>query len=132
MPMDNRALGRTGENSAAMYLEKNGFRIIGRNVYVGRSEIDIIAENGVSLIFVEVKTRRQYPDVRRPFGRPAAAVNYKKRETLLASVRRYLYENKEIRKNLRPRIDIIEVYVDPKCPVYRLLDIKHFPNAVHY
>ena len=54
--MDNRSFGRVGENSAALYLQEKGFNIIGRNVYVGRCEIDIIAENGDLLLFVEVKT----------------------------------------------------------------------------
>jgi len=129
--MDNRSFGRVGENSAALYLQKNGFNIIGRNVYVGRCEIDIIAENGDLLLFVEVKTRRQKPDVKSIYGRPASAVDREKRKNLLSSVKRYLCENRESTEAYQPRIDIIEVYVDPSDKVYRVLDIRHFPNAVH-
>ena len=131
VPVNNRSFGRIGENSAALYLEKKGFNIVGRNVYVGRFEIDIIAENGELLLFVEVKTRRQTPDSKGCYGRPASAVNYQKRASLLSAVRRYLYENKENTRQYQPRIDIIEVYVDPASHVYRTLDIRHFPNAVH-
>lgn len=129
--MDNRSFGRVGENSAAIYLEKNGFNIIGRNVYVGRCEIDIIAENGDLLLFVEVKTRRQAPDVKNIYGRPASAVDREKRQNLMSAVRRYLHENRKETEAFQPRIDIIEVYVDPSEKAYKVLDIRHFPNAVH-
>lgn len=129
--MDNRSFGRVGENSAAIYLEKNGFNIIGRNVYVGRCEIDIIAENGDLLLFVEVKTRRQAPDVKSIYGRPASAVDREKRQNLMSAVRRYLHENRKETEAFQPRIDIIEVYVDPSEKAYKVLDIRHFPNAVH-
>ena len=129
--MDNRSFGRVGENSAAIYLEKIGFNIIGRNVYVGRCEIDIIAENGDLLLFVEVKTRRQAPDVKSIYGRPASAVAREKRQNLMSAVRRYLHENRKETEAFQPRIDIIEVYVDPSEKAYKVLDIRHFPNAVH-
>ena len=129
--MDNRSFGRVGENSAAIYLEKNGFNIIGRNVYVGRCEIDIIAENGDLLLFVEVNTRRQAPDVKSIYGRPASAVDREKRQNLMSAVRRYLHENRKETEAFQPRIDIIEVYVDPSEKAYKVLDIRHFPNAVH-
>lgn len=129
--MDNRSFGRVGENSAAIYLEKIGFNIIGRNVYVGRCEIDIIAENGDLLLFVEVKTRRQAPDVKSIYGRPASAVDREKRQNLMSAVRRYLHENRKETEAFQPRIDIIEVYVDPSEKAYKVLDIRHFPNAVH-
>jgi putative endonuclease len=51
-------VGAWGEGVAAVFLEQNGYRIIGRNVRPDRrDEIDIIARIGASLVFVEVKTR---------------------------------------------------------------------------
>lgn len=129
--MNNRGFGRTGEISAALYLEKKGFEIVGRNIYVGRCEIDVIAKNDELLLFVEVKTRRQKPGVKTVYGRPASAVNHTKRQNMLDAAKRYLYKNREATKDLQPRIDIIEVYVDPNDSAYRVLDIMHFPNAVH-
>ena len=52
------ALGRDGEQLVAERLESKGFRIVGRNVRVGRLELDIIAERAGLLVFVEVRTRR--------------------------------------------------------------------------
>ena len=129
--MNNRGFGRTGEISAALYLEKQGFEIVGRNVYVGRCEIDVIAKTSELLVFVEVKTRRQKPGARSIYGRPASAVDSTKRKNMLDAAKRYLYENREETRDLQPRLDIIEVYVDPDDSAYRVLDIMHFPNAVH-
>lgn len=129
--MNNRSFGHIGENSAVLYLQSQGFELVGKNVYVGKCEIDIIAKNDDLLIFAEVKTRRQIPDKPSLYGRPASAVNFSKRKNMLDAAIRYIYENKEFCSALQPRIDIIEVYVDPSSEGYKVLDIKHFPNAVH-
>jgi putative endonuclease len=50
--------GREGEALVAERLESRGFRLVGRNVRVGRLELDIIAEHDGLLVFVEVRTRR--------------------------------------------------------------------------
>ena len=129
--MNKRSFGHVGENSAALYLKDHGFEIVEKNVYVGKCEIDIIAKKHDLIVFAEVKTRRQIPDKPSPYGRPASAVNFTKRKNMLDAAVRYIYENKEVCRDLQPRIDIIEVYVDPSSEAYRVLDIKHFPNAVH-
>jgi putative endonuclease len=54
---DPHSLGQSGENQAASFLAKNGYRIACRNWRWGRNEIDIIAENEDFIVFVEVKTR---------------------------------------------------------------------------
>ncbi len=53
---DIRQLGRTGENLAAKFLQKKGFRILERNFHAHGGEIDIVAVEGNFLVFVEVKT----------------------------------------------------------------------------
>ena len=126
-----KALGARGEEIACNHLESQGYRVTGRNVRGGHDEIDIIAENGDLLLFVEVKTRRQAPDVKNIYGRPASAVDREKRQNLMSAVRRYLHENRKETEAFQPRIDIIEVYVDPSEKAYKVLDIRHFPNAVH-
>jgi putative endonuclease len=54
-------LGDFGERVAAHRLEAQGMRIIGRNLREGRIEIDLLAEDGDDLVFVEVRTRRGEP-----------------------------------------------------------------------
>lgn len=79
MPTDRRKFGDSGEYQAAAFLARRGFRVLGRNVRLGRlGEIDIIAldSNGV-LVFIEVKTRRDAT-----FGRPEEALTPSKIRTL--------------------------------------------------
>lgn len=125
--MDKKTLGNLGENCAAEYLSKKGYHIIGRNVYIGHAEIDIIAENDTTIVFTEVKTRRQYPDKFNIFPRPADAVDERKRACLIRAVEGYSRENKSEKS---PRIDIIEVYADPSTDAFAVLDVLHFESAV--
>lgn len=125
--MDKKTLGNLGESCAAEYLSKKGYHIIGRNVYIGHAEIDIIAENDTSIVFAEVKTRRQYPDKFNIFPRPADAVDERKRACLIRAVEGYSRENKSEKS---PRIDIIEVYADPSTDAFAVLDVLHFESAV--
>ncbi|MCK9518253.1 MAG: YraN family protein [Dehalococcoidia bacterium] len=56
-------LGAFGERLAVHRLEAAGLRIVARNVRVPAGEIDILAEDGDDLVFVEVRTRRSIPGV---------------------------------------------------------------------
>ena len=66
--------GRAADEVAARHLQSRGWRVLGRNVRVGRGELDIIARRGPVLAFVEVKARRS--DV---CGSPEDAVSPRKR-----------------------------------------------------
>ena len=57
--MNTLDVGRFGEDSAAIFLKKNGYRIVERNIHVSHNEIDIIARDKNYLVFVEVKTLRR-------------------------------------------------------------------------
>ena len=52
------ALGRSGEDVAARFLSRHGFRVIDRNVRIGRGELDIVAVSDSLLLFVEVKSHK--------------------------------------------------------------------------
>lgn len=107
--------GRQGEAQAERFLKKAGLSIVARNVRVGRDEIDLIARQGDTLVFAEVKTRSG-----EAFGRPAAAVDRTKRRRLSRAAVRFLKKRK-----LRPpyiRFDVVEVIGDPPR-------IRHIPNA---
>jgi putative endonuclease len=76
----NRAeRGRAGEDAAAALLQAHGYRIVGRNVRLPGGEIDIIARDGDTIVFVEVKARGGAA-----FGGALRAVDARKRATLRA------------------------------------------------
>jgi len=112
--------GEWGERAAARMLKKKGYRILGRRVTVGtRDELDIVAQEGEVVVFIEVKTRRT-----EAFGRPASAVDRAKRHTLSRAAVRYL---KAARCGpVSFRFDVVEVVGNPgtRTPV-----IRHIENA---
>jgi putative endonuclease len=67
-------LGAWGEQLAARRLKRHGYRIIARNYRAAGAEIDLIALDGDTVVFIEVKTRRN-----RACGDPAEAVDQRKR-----------------------------------------------------
>lgn len=73
--MNNIQIGNIGEEAAADYLCKEGYVILERNYRRSIGEIDIIANNKETLVFVEVKTRSNTR-----YGFPAEAVHYHKRQ----------------------------------------------------
>ncbi|EAX48690.1 protein of unknown function UPF0102 [Thermosinus carboxydivorans Nor1] len=74
-------MGKMGENAAADYLARNGYKILMRNYRCRIGEIDIVAERQGTIVFVEVKTRSS-----EKFGFPAEAVNYRKQQKLSAQL----------------------------------------------
>lgn len=97
-------LGNKGEDLAAEFLKQKGCRIISRNFKTPMGEIDIIAQDGKTLVFVEVKTRTD-----NSFGRPFEAVNRRKREKLRKVALCYL---KHIKRDVPARFDVLSIEVD--------------------
>lgn len=124
--MNKQNTGRIGEKLAADYLRKKGYEILGMNVRVGHGELDIVARQGEYLVFTEVKTRHAVPGEQSVYGTPAAAVDRKKQENLVKSAEEYLKRNESVRE-LYPRIDVVEVYLDESD---QPAAIEHYENAV--
>ena len=82
---DRRVLGRQGEDLAAEHLRKAGYRILDRNVRSRLGEIDIVALDGVCIVFVEVRKRRSDA-----YGGAAASITGAKRARLIAAAQIYL------------------------------------------
>ncbi len=122
--MKSYDIGLAGEESAALFLEKSGYTIRGRRVRVGRSEIDIIAEDDSYIVFAEVKTRRVSSD---EIISPATAVNLKKQGYLVRGIEEYLLSHKPEKY---VRIDVIEVLVSADGDGYSPVEIRHIKNAV--
>jgi putative endonuclease len=82
-----QAIGRWGENLAAGYLERNGYKILERNARTPYGEIDLVARRGGIVSFVEVKTRTN-----RAFGLPEVSVTPRKQAHMLAAAEHYSAE----------------------------------------
>ena len=98
---EKRQLGFSGESKAAAFLKKAGYKIIKRNYKCPFGEVDIIAQNGDVVAFIEVKTRTNYN-----YGQPNEAVGYDRQKRYKNSARFY-FANREI--DCTVRFDIIEV-----------------------
>ncbi len=80
-----RARGRVGEERAADWLEGQGYRVVERNVSTKAGEIDVVARDGETLCFVEVKARSS-----RAYGPAILAVTPKKQRRLARAAALYL------------------------------------------
>lgn len=78
--------GKQGETEAAQYLREKGYEIVARNYRHQHAEIDLIAQKGKLLIFVEVKTRSNTA-----YGNPEEFVNYTKARLIMRAAEQYIF-----------------------------------------
>jgi putative endonuclease len=93
--------GRSAEEEAAKYLQKKGFRLVERNFRTSIGEIDLIMEDGETLVFVEVKAGQVSTDFS-----PLDHLDGKKRRKLLTLGRAYLAT---LRDERNARFDLVAV-----------------------
>ncbi len=96
-----RQKGSAGENRAADWLSSRGWRIRERNFRTRRGEIDIIAQKGAEVAFVEVKTWSALPPSELEYS-----IDSRKRERIRQAARLYVARNPEI-ADCRLRFDVI-------------------------
>ena len=113
------AFGKRSEEIAAQYLCSKGYRILERNYRTPRGELDLIAQDGDVLVFVEVKARRGVG-----FGEPQWAVDKRKRQHLIKASLFYL-SRKKIQDRCC-RFDIVVVREDR----HGRTNIDLIPNAL--
>ncbi len=80
-----RRVGQEGEATAEQYLRRKGYRIVARNLRSSVGELDVVAEDGRVLVFVEVKARRTDA-----FGGAIHAVHQRKQAKLIQLAAQYL------------------------------------------
>lgn len=114
------ATGRQGESMAREYLINNGYSVLSTNVRTPYGEIDLIARQAETWVFVEVKTRRT-----QSLGPPEISVDARKQAHMLKAVQHYC------QNNLPPeapwRIDVIAIQITGRHPAP---EIMHFENAL--
>ncbi|NQW16187.1 MAG: YraN family protein [Chloroflexi bacterium] len=99
---DTRETGQIGERSAERELRRMGYQIITRNYRTRRGEVDLIARDGETLVFVEVKTR-----LGGAYGTPEEAITPKKQAHLISAAQTYMQETDS--ENAEWRIDVVVI-----------------------
>jgi putative endonuclease len=115
MTQERLSLGKKGEDWAIAQLEKLKYKILERNYQCAMGEMDIIARDRDTLVFVEVKTRAT-----RDFGGPAAAVNGRKQRQLSKVALNYLNQKKL--SDVPARFDVVAIELvgpSPRIEVIR-------------
>lgn len=113
-------LGAWGEEKAVRFLRQQGYRILERNFRCPYGEIDVIAQDGDEIVFVEVRLRK---DVR--YGAPEETVDLRKQRKIKMAVDIYLQQNPT---ELQPRGDVLALYAHHGMDT-RPLPIKHIKYA---
>lgn len=103
MPHARSKFGSLAEQYAAVYLASRGYRIIDRNARTPVGELDLIAQRGRELVFVEVKARRSHA-----YGTPEASVTPQKQQHLVRASQAYIAGHRALR-GLPYRIDVIAI-----------------------
>lgn len=112
-------LGKWGEDCAADFLQRMGYTIVARDWKSGHRDIDIIAMDEETMVFVEVKARRN-----RTFMEPETAVDYHKLRNLQGAINHYV---KYYRVNHHIRFDIVTVVGTPDDAKPEIDHLKDIP-----
>ncbi|MDP2891642.1 MAG: YraN family protein [Bacillota bacterium] len=115
--MNNVSKGKKGEEEAARHLESMGMTITERNYRTREGEIDIIAYEGDTLVFVEVKTRES-----QRFGLPREAVTQRKKRNLSKAALAYMEDRSLFDRPAR--FDVVEINITENGK-----EINHIKNA---
>ena len=117
MSTNKISLGKKGEELAISYLKSKKFKIVEKNLRNRFGEIDIIANDQGTLVFIEVKTRAS-----EAFGKPIQGINEKKQNQLRQLAMRYLAEKGLIEQEVR--FDVLGI-----LQTRNQTKIEHIPNA---
>ncbi|MGN1058810.1 MAG: YraN family protein [Clostridia bacterium] len=119
--MSTQQIGQAGEKAACRHLKQKGYKILTRNYQKAEGkiigEIDIIAQKGDTVAFVEVKTRSS-----EAFGLPCEFVTKSKQQKIIRTAYTYIMEH---RLDANYSFDVIEVLHDGR----KIQTLRHIPHA---
>lgn len=118
MERNKRTIGTQTERIAADYLKEKGYTILEVNYRNRFGEIDIIAKQGETLVFAEVKFRST-----ETFGNPMEAVSYAKQRKI-SKTALYYYAGHGYKESVPCRFDVIAIYGDGR--------LEHLENAFDF
>ncbi len=120
MTLKRLLFGRSGESAAVAFLKKKGYRILEQNFRSKLGEIDIIAEQGGVLVFIEVKARTNHE-----LGHPFNALTLAKQKKIVQTAQSFLVRKRISDKPMR--FDVVGLTSDPESP--DSWQIEHLENA---
>ena len=113
-------LGKWGEGVAVRFLQEKGYVLVATNYRCRWGEVDIVAQEGDDLVFVEVRTRRSVL-----YGTPEESITAVKARKLVATAQEFLQAHDQVHAGWR--IDLIAIRLDGDR---RVQDITHLRHAV--
>lgn len=125
-----RAIGEWGETLAQQFLERHGYTIVTRNFFTRWGEIDIIARQGDTWIFIEVKLRTVRVDMQGQWaGSAERAITHTKKQHWIKAVRAFCFANEISPEHTAIRFEQISVYLNRATERVRI--IKYIlPNVL--
>ncbi len=116
---DRKGLGDAGEQAAVGFLEKSGYQVVARNFRCPYGEVDVVAEQGELLCFVEVRTRSTAA-----WGDPSHTVSFAKQRKVAKAALHYLMQHGAQGKDRMVRFDVISVVGRGRSAA-----VEHIPDA---
>ncbi len=113
--MDKRLIGVLGEKLVCKWYTDHKYKLLSLNYKTRLGEIDIIAANKKTIVFIEVKTRKD-----NKFSRAREAVTYSKQQKIKAAASRYLAQHSL--ENMFVRFDVAEVYHRDTKPEINIIE----------
>lgn len=120
MPKGRKELGELAEAVAASHLRRKGYQILVQNYRCRYGEIDLIAFDGQTLVFVEVRAKATAS-----FGKPEESIGFSKQRKIRAVARHYLVTKWQ--RGSRCRFDVIAVEFDASRE--KVTRLEHIENA---
>jgi putative endonuclease len=108
-----KSTGEIGERLAVDFLRKRGYRVLETNFRCRAGEIDIIARQGETLVFVEVRTKTNLD-----FGSPEESISFAKRQHLQSAAEFYLQGQPQMPDAWR--VDLVAIELDPNLRPKRI------------
>ena len=114
MTVQRISMGMSGEDLACQELENRGYSVLARRYRVRSGELDIVARDGETLVFVEVKARASHA-----FGTAAEAVTPAKQRRLMRLATEYMM--RERLQECPCRFDVVSIHFDAGAPEIEII-----------
>ena len=116
----NKTLGTYGEQIAGKFLEQKGYTILEMQYSAHGCEVDVIAQKGDLIAFVEVKSR-----IGSGYGQPVESVNVAKQKRIITAAEQFLMDYPEA----DVRFDVVEIMATQAGEEYAIKRVNHIENA---